>query len=149
YAYNLAQILVNHRKYAEAEEHFRRSFTGWENVLGVSHDDTLTTLERLVVVLRRQRKFGEAEDFIRLFKERGGIYTDDYIEVDDSETDWGEVDDSEMDLSEVGDSPSESTNRSTSFDPRRHDIRPDAMQTISGSLVANVVLRSAKEYTHE
>jgi len=52
-------------KYKEAEEAFRKSLTGREKLLGLSHADTLTTINHMGVLLKQQGKFEESETFLK------------------------------------------------------------------------------------
>jgi tetratricopeptide (TPR) repeat protein len=62
---NLAQALINQRKYAEAEAMHRETLALRERVSGKEHPDTLLSMDNLALALIGQGKYTEAEAMYR------------------------------------------------------------------------------------
>jgi len=62
---NLAQVLQNEGKLAEAETLYRKNLEDRRRLLGPDHSDVLISMKDLVQILQVQNKFGEAESLLR------------------------------------------------------------------------------------
>jgi tetratricopeptide (TPR) repeat protein len=58
-------MIVDNKKYEEAEQMDRRAVEGREKVLGKEHPSTLTSVNNLAVMLQDQGKYDEAEPMNR------------------------------------------------------------------------------------
>jgi tetratricopeptide (TPR) repeat protein len=59
---NLALLLQDLQKYAEAEKMYRRALAGREKKLGIDHLHTLESMDDLASVLQDEGKYAEAEE---------------------------------------------------------------------------------------
>ncbi|KAK4934637.1 hypothetical protein LTR10_024154 [Elasticomyces elasticus] len=58
---NLATVLQDEAKYAQAEEIGRRALAAFEKTLGADHPDTLTSASNLVAILQDRGKYEQAD----------------------------------------------------------------------------------------
>ena len=63
--YQLADSLYRQRKYAEAEEHFRKDLEARQRTLGDEHAETANAYRNVGVALEAQEKYAAAEPFYR------------------------------------------------------------------------------------
>lgn len=62
---DLADVMKNSGKLAEAEELYRTGLEGRERILGKDHPETLNCMHNLALVLEAKRKFDDAETTFR------------------------------------------------------------------------------------
>jgi tetratricopeptide (TPR) repeat protein len=58
-------LYYSEKRYAEAEQLYRRSLAIWESAMGPNNPDLATTLDNLAVALVSQDKYAEAEQLYR------------------------------------------------------------------------------------
>ena len=62
---NLAEVLREQGRYAEAEPLYRRAITIFEKALGPEHPDTTSSLNNLALLLKQEGRYVEAEPLYR------------------------------------------------------------------------------------